>query len=150
MVWDAQVYKHVTPNGVNSLAGSIHAETFQGSSNLSSRGCRRHDSLVRSLSGLYQLSFSGESPYVFASVSRGQVEIMFQRIDGYQETDLYHLRSGGVWDAYIRMEGVRELYETVKDQVEITMPLRQQPYGDWEFEVQDPNGYILVFSELIE
>ena len=27
---------------------------------------------------------------------------------------------------------------------------RQQGYGDWEFEVQDPNGYILVFSELIE
>ena len=23
-------------------------------------------------------------------------------------------------------------------------------YGDWEFEVKDPNGYILVFSELID
>jgi uncharacterized glyoxalase superfamily protein PhnB len=100
--------------------------------------------------GFTSYPFPENPPYVFASVSRDQVEIMFQRIDGYQKTDLYHLRSGGVWDAYIRMEGVRELYETVKDQVEIRMPLRQQPYGDWEFEVQDPNGYILVFSELIE
>jgi hypothetical protein len=25
--------------------------------------------------------------------------------------------------------------------------LRKQPYGDWEFEVRDPNGYVLVFSE---
>ncbi len=26
---------------------------------------------------------------------------------------------------------------------------RRQPYGDWEFEVKDPNGYVLVFSEPI-
>ena len=100
--------------------------------------------------GFTSYPFPENPPYVFASVSRDQVEIMFQRIDGYQKTDLYHLRRGGVWDAYIRMEGVREFYEAVKDQVEIRMPLRQQAYGDWEFEVKDPNGYILVFSELIE
>ncbi len=48
------------------------------------------------------------------------------------------------------MEGVKEFYEAVRDKVEITMPLRKQAYGDWEFEVKDPNGYILVFSELTE
>jgi uncharacterized glyoxalase superfamily protein PhnB len=48
---------------------------------------------------------------------------------------------------YIRMEGVKDFYEAVKDRVEIQMALRQQSYGDWEFEVKDPNGYILVFSE---
>ncbi|HMG71885.1 MAG TPA: VOC family protein [Pyrinomonadaceae bacterium] len=100
--------------------------------------------------GFSSYAFPENPPYVFASVSRDQVEIMFQRIDGYQKTDLCHLRSGGVWDAYIRMEGVKDFYEAVKEQVEIRMPLRQQGYGDWEFEVQDPNGYILVFSELIE
>jgi hypothetical protein len=26
-------------------------------------------------------------------------------------------------------------------------PLRKQPYGNWEFEVRDLNGYLLVFSE---
>jgi len=26
------------------------------------------------------------------------------------------------------------------------MPLKQQPYGDWEFELRDPNGYVLVFG----
>jgi uncharacterized glyoxalase superfamily protein PhnB len=80
-------------------------------------------------------------------VDRDGVEIMFQRLDDYQKPDLYRLRSGGVWDAYIRMEGVKEFYEAIKDRVEIRMTLRQQPYGDWEFEVRDPNGYILVFSE---
>jgi uncharacterized glyoxalase superfamily protein PhnB len=100
--------------------------------------------------GFTSYPFPENPPYVFASASRDQVEIMFQRIDGYQKADLYHLRSGGVWDAYIRMEGVKDFYEAVRDRVEMRMPLRQQSYGDWEFEVQDPNGYILVFSELIE
>ena len=100
--------------------------------------------------GFSSYPFPETPPYVFASVCRDQVEIMFQRIKGYQKPDLYRQRSGGVWDAYIRMEGVKEFYEAVKDTVEIIMPLRKQAYGDWEFEVKDPNGYILVFSELTD
>ena len=100
--------------------------------------------------GFSSYPFPETPPAVFASVCRDQVEIMFQRIEGYQKPDLYRQRSGGVWDAYIRMEGVKEFYDAVKDRVEIRMPLRKQGYGDWEFEVRDPNGYILVFSELID
>ena len=86
----------------------------------------------------------------FAILSHDGVEIMLQRVEGYQKPELYTRRSGGVWDAYIRMTGVKELFEAIRDEVTILMPLRQQPYGDWEFEVKDPNGYVLVFSELIE
>jgi len=100
--------------------------------------------------GFNSYPFPERPPYVFASVCLDGIEIMFQRLEGYQKPDLYRLRNGGVWDAYIRMEGVKELFEAIKDKVEIKMPLRQQPYGDWEFEVKDPNGYILVFSELID
>jgi uncharacterized glyoxalase superfamily protein PhnB len=42
---------------------------------------------------------------------------------------------------------VKNLYESVRDKVTIVQPLRLQPYGNWEFEVKDPNGYIVVFSE---
>ena len=28
----------------------------------------------------------------------------------------------------------------------VTGELRKQSYGDWEFEVRDPNGYILMFG----
>jgi len=94
--------------------------------------------------------FPANPPYVFASVCRDGIEIMFQLLRGYEKLDLHRLRDGGVWDAYIRMEGVKELYEAIKDRVEIKLSLRQQPYGDWEFEVKDPNGYIVVFSELID
>ncbi len=100
--------------------------------------------------GFKTFPFPETPPYVFAIASSNNVEIMFQRIEGYQKPDLYSLRSGGVWDAYIRMEGVKDFYEQIKDRVEICLALRKQPYGDWEFEVRDPNGYVLVFSELIE
>ena len=99
-----------------------------------------------------QLGFIGDpfpdsEPYVFAILRRDDVEIMLQRIVGYEKPDLYKSRSGGVWDAYIRVEGVKELFESVKDEATIVQPLRRQPYGNWEFEVKDPNGYLLVFSE---
>ena len=82
--------------------------------------------------GFTSYPFPEKPPYVFASVSHDDVEIMFQRVEGYQKPDLYHRRDGGVWDAYIRMEGIKELYEAVKDKIEIKMPLRKQAYGDWE------------------
>ena len=59
----------------------------------------------------------------------------------------YAKRRGGVWDAYIHVYGIKDLYESVREEATIVQPLRQQPYGNWEFEVKDPNGYILVFSE---
>ena len=51
--------------------------------------------------------------------------------------------------ASLQRDGV-ELMESVRGQAFIRTPLRKQPYGDWEFEVSDPNGYILVFSELTD
>jgi uncharacterized glyoxalase superfamily protein PhnB len=99
-----------------------------------------------------QLGFIGDrfpsaEPYVFAILRRDDVEIMLQRIDRYEKLDLYHRRDGGVWDAYISVEGLRDLYESVRKEATIVKPLRLQPYGNWEFEVKDPNGYVLVFSE---
>ena len=60
--------------------------------------------------------------------------------------DLSARRPEGIWDAYIRMTGVHELYSRVEGKSWVRMTLRKQPYGDWEFEVQDPLGYILVFG----
>jgi hypothetical protein len=99
-----------------------------------------------------QLGFVGDpfpdrEPYVFAILRRDNIEIFLQRVEGYQKRDLYRARPGGVWDAYIRVEGVQDLYESVREETTIVQPLRRQPYGNWEFEVKDSNGYILVFSE---
>ena len=99
-----------------------------------------------------KLGFNGDpyppdGPYVFGIVFRDNVEIMLQRIKGYQKPDLYNQRDGGVWDAYIGVEGIKELYESVREHVPIVKPLCKQFYGNWEFEVKDLNGYVLVFSE---
>jgi catechol 2,3-dioxygenase-like lactoylglutathione lyase family enzyme len=91
--------------------------------------------------------FPDHEPYVFAIVYRDKIEIMLQRLPGYEKPDLYNLRDGGVWDAYFRIEGVKDLFDSVRDEATIVQPLRKQPYGQWEFEVRDPNGYVLVFSE---
>ena len=91
--------------------------------------------------------FPQQEPYVFAILSRDHVEIMLQRLEGYEKPDLYKLRAGGIWDAYIRMAGVREFYESVRDQVEVIRHWEKMPYQQWEFEVKDINGYVLVFSE---
>lgn len=91
--------------------------------------------------------FPDHEPYVFAILRRDDIEIFLQRYAGYQKPDLYSARPGGVWDAYIKVEGIRDLYDSVREEATIVQPLRRQPYGNWEFEVRDPNGYTLVFSE---
>jgi len=103
-----------------------------------------------------ELGFAGDpfpshEPYVFGILRRDDVEIMLQRVADYRKPDLYDLRNGGgVWDAYLRITGLQSLYDRVKDHLELKQPLRRQPYGLSEFEVKDVNGYILVFSELID
>jgi uncharacterized glyoxalase superfamily protein PhnB len=98
--------------------------------------------------GFWSDPFPESEPYVFAILFLDHVEIMLQRVEGYEKPDLYARRSGGVWDAYIRIKDVEEFYGAVKDEVTIIKPLRKQPYGAWEFELKDPNGYVLVFAEV--
>ena len=88
----------------------------------------------------------GQAPYVYASIHRGGAEIMLLSLEGYRKPDLRRLRPDGLWDAYLRTDGVRALYETLQGRAFVQMPLTHQPYGDWEFEVRDPDGYVLVFG----
>ena len=88
--------------------------------------------------------FPNEEPYAYASMMRGPVEIMLLSMADFQKPELR--RPNGLWEAYIRMDVVHALYETVAGKPFIQMPLKQQPYNDWEFEVRDPNGYVIVFG----
>jgi hypothetical protein len=90
--------------------------------------------------------FPRERPAAWASLQRDGAEIMLQRLDGYRPPDMYDRRDGGVWHAYIRLNGVARFYDAIKHEPFIKMTLRKQPYGDWEFEVEDLNGYVLVFG----
>jgi len=91
-------------------------------------------------------TFPKQEPFAYASVQRDAAEIMLLSLVGYQKPDLSARRPAGLWDAYIRMQGVHALYHAVRGEAFVQMPLKRQPYGDWEFEVRDPNGYVLVFG----
>ena len=90
--------------------------------------------------------FPANEPNLYGSLQRGGAEIMLLRLAGYEKPDLTGLRPAGLWDAYIRMNGVRTLYAQCEGREFVRTPLERRPYGDWEFEVKDPNGYILVFG----
>ena len=91
-------------------------------------------------------TFPDAEPYAYASIYRQAAEIMLLRLEGYEKPDLTALRPTGMWDAYLRTDGVEALYRTVEGREFIHMTLRLQPYHNWEFEVRDPNGYLLVFG----
>jgi hypothetical protein len=90
--------------------------------------------------------FPPRPPAAWASLQRDGAELMLQRLDGYTKPDVYAQRAGGVWNAYIRMVGVHRFYESLPDRSIVKQPLCKQPYGDWEFEIEDLNGYVLVFG----
>jgi uncharacterized glyoxalase superfamily protein PhnB len=77
---------------------------------------------------------------------RDSAELMLLNLADYEKPDLTARRPAGLWDAYFRMTGVEALFESVKDKPFVKTPLKKQRYGDLEFEVRDPNGYVLVFG----
>jgi len=91
-------------------------------------------------------TFPEHEPFGYASIQRGGAEIMLLRLAGYRKPDLAGRRPEGLWDAYIRMEGVEALYRSVEGRELVQSSLTKRSYGDWEFEVRDPNGYVLVFG----
>jgi uncharacterized glyoxalase superfamily protein PhnB len=51
---------------------------------------------------------------------------------------------------YFNLQGVAELFERVKDQVEVVWPLEEMDYGTREFGIRDCNGYTLAFAEPLD
>ena len=49
---------------------------------------------------------------------------------------------------YFEMDGgVRDLFERIKNDVEVVWPVDAMDYGTLEFGIRDPDGYLLAFSE---
>ncbi len=96
-------------------------------------------------------AFPESPPHAFCILSKDDVVIMLQQLAGYEKPDVYEKREGGVWNVYLRTEGVRGLYQALSKAGDVTVlePLHRQPYGETEFVVKDPNGYTLVFAEQV-
>lgn len=88
-------------------------------------------------------------PHNFCIMTRDDVTIFLQQLDGYVKPDLYEQREGGVWSVYLQTNDVRELFDAVSDIPDVTIleRLAHRDYGQTEFAIRDPNGYVLVFAQ---
>ncbi len=97
-------------------------------------------------------TLSENKEYVYALVSKDNVEMMFQRTDSFKQdlTFAKNLPFGASVSFYMEIEGLDDFYNDIKDKVkEITKP-KLAWYGMKEFYTKDPNGYILGFAEKTE
>ena len=93
-----------------------------------------------------------ESPFVFASVTSGPVEIFFNdAAAAIKEYPAFAGRPiGATGTLFIEMDGgVDALHDRLKPAVKIVMPLVTQFYGTREFAIEDPDGYVITFAERV-
>jgi uncharacterized glyoxalase superfamily protein PhnB len=97
------------------------------------------------------LTVPDASPFVFASVTGGAVEIFFN--DAATATKEYPAFAnrpiGATATMFIEMQGVDVLHDRLKASVKIVMPLVTQFYGLREFAIEDPDGYVITFAERV-
>jgi len=85
----------------------------------------------------------------YAGVSRDGAVIHLKCAPTLQ-AERAHRRSEEHLDAYLAVSGVRELRdEFVRRGAPIVTPLEQRPWGQLDFYVEDPDGYLLCFSEAV-
>jgi catechol 2,3-dioxygenase-like lactoylglutathione lyase family enzyme len=93
----------------------------------------------------FELDFKYEGFY--ASVSRDGFAIHLKcapKVSGERE----HRKQNEHLDAYVSVAGVRELFADVEQRgALVTKPVEERPWGCVDFYVEDPDGYILCFSE---
>jgi catechol 2,3-dioxygenase-like lactoylglutathione lyase family enzyme len=82
-----------------------------------------------------------------ASVSRDRA-VIHLKCAPKLAAERVHRRSGEHLDAFLIVSGVGELHaELVERGAPIAKPLGQRPWGTRDFYVEDPDGYVLCFSE---
>lgn len=94
-------------------------------------------------------SLTDGKEYVYALVSKDNVEVMFQRTDSFKK-DVSLARDipiGASVSFYMEIDGVNGFYEKIKSKGENPTKLKTAWYGMREFYLTDNNGYILGFAE---
>jgi len=130
--------RHCHPHGDPDQGGSAY---------LPGARRRRHRTLVLGASRLpHRRNISQAGAIRLRELTADAAEIMLLSLADYEKPDLSARRPEGLWDAYIRMRGVHTLYDAIRGEAFIQTPIKRQPCGDWEFEVRDPNGYVIVFG----
>jgi uncharacterized glyoxalase superfamily protein PhnB len=95
----------------------------------------------------FALDFEYESFY--ASVSRDGQTIHLKEAPKLP-AEREHRRQNEHLDAYVAVAGVEALHHELQRRgAQIVKPIQERPWGCLDFYVEDADGYILCFSELI-
>ena len=89
------------------------------------------------------------APYVFAIVQSGPVEIFLNAPEPAiaEYPALKDRPIGGTLTLFIEVAPIQQAYESLKDRVNVVMPLERKWYGVTEFAFEDPDGYLITFAE---
>ena len=98
----------------------------------------------RDVLGFTGSPFPDERPYSFAILCHGNTELMFRRGEATAKSPTHY-----EWDIYLRLHGgkLRQLYSELNKRGVVTRRLEQMFYGLAEFEITDPDGYVVCLSE---
>lgn len=90
-----------------------------------------------------------EGDFQWAMMSSGNVTLMFQTKESILEDipEFKDLDPGGTFTLFIKTDDVENIYENIKDNVEVVVDLHKTFYNMIEFTIRDLNGYILTFAK---
>ena len=94
-------------------------------------------------------SVPGESgELIFVLMKSGNVCFMFQTFESINGMlPAIRREDGGSLLLYIKIKGVNQFYEYLKDKVTILQPINKTFYGATEFSILDNNNYMVTFAE---
>ena len=92
--------------------------------------------------------FPAKPPFEFAILRQGQAELMLRRGSPPARPTPRQYD----WDVYLRRDGerFRDVFATFSARGIVTRRLEQMPYGLAEFEITDPDGYVICLSQQLE
>jgi lactoylglutathione lyase len=91
------------------------------------------------------------SPFAFASVTSGPVEIFFNDAAGaVKEYPAFAGKPiGCTGTLFVELQGVDALHDRIKAAVTVVMSIETKFYGMREFAIEDPDGYVITFAERV-
>src|SRR5262245_54192940 len=102
----------------------------------------------REILGMTGDPFPSQPPHEFAILRQGEAEIMLRR---GAPTAGGHPRQYD-WDVYLRVENkrFRDVYAAFKARGIVSRRLERMFYGLAEFEITDPDGYVICLGQKLE
>jgi lactoylglutathione lyase len=97
------------------------------------------------------ISVPEQSPYIFASVSNGTVEVFFndQKTVAAEYPKLA-ATIGGSLTLYMEVDSLHSVFDRVqKAGAKVSMPITDQFYGMKEFAFEDSDGYTITIAQKI-